>query len=244
MDNIAGRGSKGRVHCGHRRDNDLAYAQLSCEVGPEQRSSSSVREKNEIFRVIAASNVDPRRLVHDGKLRQDLYYRLSVMRIAVPPLRERVEDIPLLANLFLERLAPEGRPPKSLAPRALRLLISHDWPGNVRELQNVIERAALISQSDEISPGNIVLEEDDLDWHPEGEDSLAYEEAKHKAIERFQRRYVEELMAQADGNVSAAARKAAMTRAALYRILKRLGLASEDEDAEDEKELDSTRPGS
>jgi len=94
-------------------------------------------------RVIAASNVDPRRLVHDGKLRQDLYYRLSVMRIAVPPLRERVEDIPLLANLFLERLAPEGRPPKSLAPRALRLLISHDWPGNVRELQNVIQRALL-----------------------------------------------------------------------------------------------------
>jgi len=195
-------------------------------------------------RVIAASNVDPRRLVHDGKLRQDLYYRLSVMRIAVPPLRERVEDIPLLANLFLERLAPEGRPPKSLAPRALRLLISHDWPGNVRELQNVIERAVLISQSDEISPGNIVLEEDDLDWHPEGEDSLAYEEAKHKAIERFQRRYVEELMAQADGNVSAAARKASMTRAALHRILKRLGLASEGEDVEDEKELDSTRPGS
>jgi len=195
-------------------------------------------------RVIASSNVDPRRLVRDGKLRQDLYYRLSVMRIAVPPLRERVEDIPLLANLFLERLAPEGKPSKPLSPRALRLLISYGWPGNVRELQNVMERAALLSHGDEISPADIVLEDDDLDWHPEGDESLAYEEAKRQAIEHFQRRYVEELMTQANGNVSAAARKAAMTRAALHRILKRLGLASEDEDVEDEKELDSTRPGS
>jgi len=195
-------------------------------------------------RVIASSNVDPRRLVRDGKLRQDLYYRLSVMRIAVPPLRERVEDIPLLANLFLERLAPEGKPSKPLSPRALRLLISYGWPGNVRELQNVMERAALLSHGDEISPADIVLEDDDLDWHPEGDESPAYEEAKRQAIEHFQRRYVEELMAQADGNVSAAARKAAMTRAALHRILKRLGLASEGEDVEDEKELDSTRPGS
>ena len=195
-------------------------------------------------RVIASSNVDPRRLVRDGKLRQDLYYRLSVMRIAVPPLRERVEDIPLLANLFLERLAPAGKPSKPLSPRALRLLISYGWPGNVRELQNVMERAALLSHGDDISPADIVLEDDDLDWHPEGDESLAYEEAKRQAIEHFQRRYVEELMTQANGNVSAAARKAAMTRAALHRILKRLGLASEDEDVEDEKELDSTRPGS
>ena len=185
-------------------------------------------------RVIATSNVDPRRLVQEEKLRRDLYYRLSVMRIAVPPLRERVEDIPLLANLFLERLAPAGRSPKSLSPRALRLLISHDWPGNVRELQNVIERAALISQGEEINPGDIVLEDDDLDWHPQGEESLAYEEAKRQAVERFQRRYVEQLMTQAEGNVSAAARKAGMTRAALHRILKRLGMASEDEGADDE----------
>jgi DNA-binding NtrC family response regulator len=107
-----------------------------------------------------------------------------------------------------------------------------------------MERAALLSHGDEIGPADIVLEDDDLDWHPEGDESPAYEEAKRQAIEHFQRRYVEELMAQVDGNVSAAARKAAMTRAALHRILKRLGLASEDEDVEDEKELDSTRPGS
>ena len=194
-------------------------------------------------RVIASTNLDPRRLVREEKLRRDLYYRLAVMRIAVPPLRERLEDIPLLVNVFLERLAPEGQPPKSLSPRALRLLISHDWPGNVRELQNVIERAALISQEDEIGPGDIVLEDDDLDWRPDSEESLAYEEAKREAVERFQRRYVEELMAKCGGNVSAAARRAGMTRAALHRILKRLGLAADDGDAEDEQEHEPTTSG-
>ena len=191
-------------------------------------------------RVVAATNVDPRRLMREERLRRDLYYRLSVMRINMPPLRELIEDIPLLANLFLERLVPEGQPSKSLSPRALRLLISHDWPGNVRELQNVIERAALISRTDEIGPGDIVIEDDDLDWRPEGEESLAYEEAKRQAIERFQRRYVEQLMAQADGNVSAAARKAGMTRAALHRILKRLGLASEDTTLADDENIAPT----
>jgi len=187
-------------------------------------------------RVIAATNLDPRRLVREEKLRRDLYYRLAVMRIAVPPLRERVEDIPLLVNVFLERLVPEGRPRKSLSPRALRLLISHDWPGNVRELQNVIERAALISRGDEIGPRDIVLEDDDLDWQPDAEESVAYEEAKRQAIERFQRRFVEDLMAKSEGNVSAAARKAGMTRAALHRILKRLGMVVEYGDAEDEED--------
>jgi DNA-binding NtrC family response regulator len=181
-------------------------------------------------RVIAATNLDPRRLVREEKLRRDLYYRLAVMRVAVPPLRERLEDIPLLVNLFLERLVPEGQPRKSLSPRALRLLISHDWPGNVRELQNVIERAALISREEEIGPGDIVLEDDDLEWHPDGKESLAYEEAKREAVARFQRRYVEEVMAKSDGNVSAAARSAGMTRAALHRILNRLGLATDDEE--------------
>ena len=181
-------------------------------------------------RILAATNVDPRQLVREGRLRRDLYYRLSVMRVAVPPLRERIEDIPLLANLFLERAAPAGQLPRRLAPGALRLLISHDWPGNVRELQNVIERAALMTSQPELSPADIVFEDDDLDWQPEGEETLAYDEAKRAAVERFQRRYVERLMGEAAGNVSAAARKAGITRAALHRILKRLGVAVAEEE--------------
>jgi DNA-binding NtrC family response regulator len=140
-------------------------------------------------RIVSATNVDLRKLVREGKFRSDLYYRLSVVRISVPPLRERVDDIPLLAGLFLERLAPPGAIPKRLSPRALKLLISHDWPGNVRELQNVIERAALLSRGDEIGPGDIAFEDDDLDWQPDSFESLAYEEAKRLVLERFQRRY-------------------------------------------------------
>ncbi|MBI2150670.1 MAG: sigma 54-interacting transcriptional regulator, partial [Acidobacteria bacterium] len=188
-------------------------------------------------RVVATTNLDPRRLLREEKLRQDLYYRLAVMPVAVPPLRERIEDIPLLANVFLERLVPAGQLPRSLSPRALRLLISHDWPGNVRELQNVIERAALISCGDEIGPADIVFE-DDFEAHP---DSLDYEEAKREALERFQRRYIEDLMATCDGNISAAARRASMTRAALYRILKRLGLASDSVAAVNEEQHEPNR---
>jgi len=182
-------------------------------------------------RVVAATNVEPSRLLRDGRLRKDLYYRLSVMRITLPPLRERVEDIPLLAELFLERSCVQaGVPVKHLSPRAVRLLVSHDWPGNVRELQNVVERATLMSRGEEIGPGEIVLEGDDLEWQPEGDEDLAYEEAKRRVLLRFQRRYVERAMADSGGNLSAAARKAGITRAALHRIVKRLGMNVDDEE--------------
>ena len=195
-------------------------------------------------RVISTSNEDPRRLVREGRLRRDLYYRLSVMRIAVPPLRERIEDIPLLAHLFLDRLASPPQAARRLSSGALRLLISHNWPGNVRELQNVVERAAVMARGDEVGPADLDLEEEDLDWRAEAAESLEslpYEVAKRYAIERFQRRYVEHLTHEAGGNISAAARKANMTRAALYRILKRLGLEADSEiGAESERDVGRT----
>ncbi len=175
-------------------------------------------------RIVAATNIDHQRLLREGTLRRDLYYRLSVVRILVPPLRQRVEDIPLLASLFLERVAKKGTEPKRLTPAAQRLLFSYDWPGNVRELQNVIERAALMATNDGIGPSDIVLESDDLDWQLEDEDELEYEEAKRRVLERFQRRYVERAMASSKQNVAAAARKAGITRAALHRIIKRLDM--------------------
>jgi two-component system response regulator PilR (NtrC family) len=173
-------------------------------------------------RIVASTNVEHQRLLRDGTLRRDLYYRLAVVRIVVPPLRQRIEDLALLCNLFLGRVAPKGTEPKRLTAAAQRLLFSYDWPGNVRELQNVIERAALMSTGDEIGPSEIVLESDDLDWQLDEEDELAYEEAKRRVLERFQRRYVEHAMAQTNQNVAAAARRAGITRAALHRIIKRL----------------------
>jgi DNA-binding NtrC family response regulator len=172
-------------------------------------------------RLVTALNENPLELVQTGRLRKDLYYRLSVVRIPLPPLRERVDDIPLLAELFLTRAIEAGATrARRLSPRALRLLIAHEWPGNVRELANVVERAALLCEGDEIDAADIAFEEDDALATTGGAGDLPYEEAKRQAIERFQRRYVDRLLAHANGNISAAARAAGMTRAALQRILK------------------------
>ncbi|MFW6031061.1 MAG: sigma 54-interacting transcriptional regulator, partial [Myxococcota bacterium] len=179
-------------------------------------------------RIVVATNVEPQRLLANGIVRKDLYYRLAVVRIHIPPLRERLEDIPLLANLFLERLAPEGE--RQMSARALRLLLTHDWPGNVRELQNVIERAAVMSAGGEIGPADLQFEDDDLEWQMDAEAGLPYEEAKRTVLERFQRRYVERALAETGGNLSAAARNAGITRAALHRIIKRLGIDAQDEE--------------
>jgi DNA-binding NtrC family response regulator len=168
-------------------------------------------------RIVAATNADLTRLSREGRFRRDLYYRLSVVRLTLPPLRERPADIPLLACRFLARR--EG-PPRRLAPEALRLLAAHDWPGNVRELANVIERAALLSIDETIGPAAIDLEED------APARALGYEDAKRAVVEQFQRRYVQQLLAESGGNLSAAARAAGITRAALHRILARLGLGS------------------
>lgn len=119
-----------------------------------------VQEIQVDVRIIAATNVDLRQAVRDGKFREDLFYRLNVISIDLPPLRSRREDIPLLAAHFLKHYAEEnGMPPRSLAHDALRALIDYDWPGNVRELENAIERGVVLSSGPEIGsellPGHL-----------------------------------------------------------------------------------------
>ncbi|MCC6621683.1 MAG: sigma-54-dependent Fis family transcriptional regulator [Deltaproteobacteria bacterium] len=198
-------------------------------------------------RVVSALNDDPQRLMREGRLRKDLYYRLAVVTINLPPLRERIEDIGLLATSFLERLAGPGRAPRRLSPQALRALVKHDWPGNVRELHNVIERAALLATGPEIEADDIVLEQQDgaappaeamapapvvvtprtpaaaAASAPAGQTPAElYDDAKKRVVEQFQREYVERLLAAHHHNITAAAAAAGITRAALHRILKRL----------------------
>ncbi len=97
-------------------------------------------------RIIAATNVDLRQQVKEGKFREDLFYRLNVITIDLPPLRQRKNDIPLLVEHFIEKFAEENeRPPLRITPEALRPLMDYDWPGNVRELENVIERAVVLA---------------------------------------------------------------------------------------------------
>jgi DNA-binding NtrC family response regulator len=112
-----------------------------------------VHEVQVDVRIIAATNVDLKQQVREGKFREDLFYRLNVITIDLPPLRQRKEDIPLLAGFFLNRYSLENeRPTRRITPEALRPLLSYSWPGNVRELENVIERAVVLSAGVEIGP--------------------------------------------------------------------------------------------
>jgi transcriptional regulator with GAF, ATPase, and Fis domain len=106
-------------------------------------------------RVVAATNRSLQQLVKDGKLREDLYYRLNVVKIDLPPLRERPEDISLLAAHFTSKFASVGKQAKAISPRAMDLLMSHSWPGNIRELENAIERACVTSHGDMIEAENL-----------------------------------------------------------------------------------------
>ena len=112
-----------------------------------------VHEMQVDVRIIAATNVDLKQHVREGKFREDLFYRLNVITLDLPPLRQRKEDIPLLAQFFLQRYSEENeRPIRRLTPEAMRPLLSYSWPGNVRELENVIERAVVLSTGVEIGP--------------------------------------------------------------------------------------------
>ncbi len=109
-------------------------------------------------RVVAATNRDLLRLAKEGKFREDLYYRLNVVKIDLPPLRDRTEDIPLLATHFVQKFSPPGSSPKLICPEAMEALLQHRWPGNIRELENAIERACVTSREDIIRPENLPAE--------------------------------------------------------------------------------------
>jgi DNA-binding NtrC family response regulator len=159
-------------------------------------------------------------------IREDLFYRLSVMEIWVPPLRERMEDVPLLATRFVEVYAKRfGRGAKRLTPAALEALTRYRWPGNVRELENVIQRAVVVSAGEDIDVRDIQT----IGQTPGAEArtwtaDTPYETARDEAMLAFQRQYMANLLKRSGGNVSKAAQAAGITRSALYAILKKTGL--------------------
>ena len=108
------------------------------------------------MRVLAATNIDPVTAIREGKLREDLYYRLNVFSIALPPLRDRKDDLPLLIQAFIDEFnTRDRRTVKGVSPQAMRQLESYEWPGNVRELRNVIERATILARGDQIEPAHL-----------------------------------------------------------------------------------------
>ncbi|BDB28713.1 hypothetical protein Tamer19_61340 [Cupriavidus sp. TA19] len=188
-------------------------------VGCSQRRTADVR-------VIAASNRDLRRATAAGTFRQDLFFRLNVLNLTLPPLRERREDVPALAMHFLAQANREcGRCLGGLTPGALHRLLAHDWPGNVRELKHVIQRAVLLAQGSTLQAADI-----ELDGEAPGaafDDRvvpISFHEAKARAVEAFERHYLEQLLVQSHGNITQAARAAAKNRRAFFELLRRHGI--------------------
>ena len=178
-------------------------------------------------RILAATNIDLQKAIGDGRFREDLYYRLCVVTIAVPSLSERGSDVGLLARTFLVRFAEEQKKPlKGFTPQAIEALTAHHWPGNVRELENRIKRAVVMAEGRYVTPVNLELREPSS---PEGDGSTlkASRESREKDLVRL-------AMEKAEWNVSRAAVDLGISRPTLYQLLARYGLKKAK--SEDQKE--------
>ncbi|MEW5772306.1 MAG: sigma-54 dependent transcriptional regulator [Thermodesulfobacteriota bacterium] len=178
-------------------------------------------------RVVASTNQDLEAKIAAHAFREDLYYRLNVLTVNVPPLRERVEDIPLLAQHFLGQAAKEmGAPGKAASPEVLAWLAGRDWPGNVRELQNFMRRLAVFCPEPEVTMRWVSMAASGACPGPadHGARLSAYKDAKARVVDQFTAGYVRELLRSCKGNISEVARVSGLSRVAVQKILGRLGL--------------------
>ncbi len=182
----------------------------------------SVDEVQVDVRVIAATNVNLRTQVAEGKFRDDLFYRLNVLSLTLPPLRERREDIPLLVEAFLEKFAGENQlAPRKLAPEALRCLLDYNWPGHVRELENVIERAVVLSTSPLIGPDLLPDSVTGGAWQPAGERNP---HSLFALVDDFERRLILDMLEQTHGRQTEAAERFQIPVSTLNQKIKRHGI--------------------
>ena len=222
--------------------------ELSLEMQPkllrvlEQREVRRVGSNRTLkidVRVVAATNRDLREEVSNGRFREDLFYRLAVVPVRLPALREREDDIPLLAKHLLreqsKRRANIGPPRFTTLPADVEeIFINHDWPGNVRELVNVMERACSLAEGSEITPQDLPetmyqSDSEPMDIGPLPIDqNLPFKDAKEIVIEQFERQYLLQLMKRNDTNISAAAREAKMDRKSISRLLKKHDIKPEE----------------
>jgi len=183
-----------------------------------------VQEVQVDVRIIAATNVDLRQAVRDGRFREDLFYRLNVISIELPPLRQRREDIPLLVDFFLKKYAEENdRPARNITPEALRPLMSYSWPGNVRELENVIERAVVLSSGTEISldllPDYLLGRGSAFTLHDPPSDSSLFE-----IVEDVERRIISDMLEKCNWNQTEAAEHFKVPLSTLNQKIRRLNI--------------------
>jgi DNA-binding NtrC family response regulator len=193
----------------------------------EVRAVGSSQQRKVSARFIAATNKNLADKVKDGSFRKDLFFRLNVMVIHVPPLRERSEDIPFLARHFIQQFAQEfGKYIEGMHPSAVTELVAYSWPGNVRELRNVMERAVMLAEGSELSQAEIarILQSSngEGEWEVfEDYLHLPYAKAKEKVLEAFNRRYLSFKLSNHDGNVKQAANEAGVPRSYFHEIMRR-----------------------
>ena len=173
-------------------------------------------------RVVVATNRNLEDEIAAGRFREDLYYRLNVVNILLPPLRDRKDDIPLLVDHFIKLYQATINPAVTgITPEAERKLLSHDWPGNVRELENVVRRALVLCRGEMIAPDDVVVLGADLGGEPK--ESLA-EGDLADAQRQFLRTYFLEALERRNGNIKQVAEDAGISRKNVYENLKRLGV--------------------
>jgi transcriptional regulator with PAS, ATPase and Fis domain len=192
------------------------------------------------IRVIAATNQDPKEAIRRKRLRRDLYYRISVVPLVVPPLRDRREDLPELIHQFFNAIRIKlGSRVSAISPAALRILMRYAWPGNVRELINVMERTVLLCGGQSIEPDDLPL---DIALAGEMEKPLppaeivripattirkSLTDSRKEVVDAFERRYIEALLRECHGHLNIVAERAGITRRALFQKMKRLKIRKE-----------------
>ncbi len=168
-------------------------------------------------RVITATNVDLRKAMAEGRFREDLYYRIGVVVIAIPPLRDRDGDIPLLAKVLLQRMSEEMQKPMSLTPRTLDVMGRYAWPGNIREMENRLRRAAIMAEGNQITPEDMELVDTPATAH--GAMGLA------EAREAVERELIEKSLSKHKGNLTRCAEELKISRPTLYELIEKLGIS-------------------
>ena len=194
----------------------------------EFKAVGDTRTQTVDIRLVTATNKDLESMVADGNFRDDLYYRINIFPIEIPPLRERRDDIPALATHFLNQFSEDmNHPSREFSPGAMNLLMNHDWPGNVRELENVIQRAVILAGGDIIRQGHLVniidmLPRVDLDIPRTSEDLKRIKKvARQKSVENLERHFVLGALKRNGWNVTRAAEETGMQRSNFQALMKK-----------------------
>jgi len=197
----------------------------------EYKPVGSVVTRKADIRFIAATNHNLKSDINEKRFREDLYYRLNVIHVELPPLRERKKDIPLLSHHFLRKYAQMNhKDVQEISPEAIHLLMSREYPGNVRELENIIERGVIFCTSGALNVKDLQLDTEEPAFYPEvGAEmgKLSFKDAKDRMISRFHNLYIMSLLRESGGNISKAAEMAGIQRQYLHRLMKEAGIEAE-----------------